>query len=72
MPHRKSSPRLTAEIAAKIKSLLANTNFNYAQIAAILGGINQGRVSEVKTGKRFSNVLPCSLEEALKGYGGAL
>ena len=67
MSHRKSSPRLNAEIAAKIKSLLANTNFNYAQIAAILGGINQGRVSEVKTGKRFANVLPCSLEEALRG-----
>ena len=72
MSHRRSSPRLTAEIAAKIKSLLANTNFNYAQIAAILGGINQGRVSEVKTGKRFSKVLPCSLEDALKAYGGAV
>lgn len=71
MAIRNSSPRLTAEIAAKIKSLLANTNFNYAQIAAILGGINQGRVSEVKNGKRFYNILPCSLEEALKGYGGA-
>jgi len=72
MSHRRSSPRLTAELAAKVKSLLVNTNFNYAQISAMLGGLNQGRVSEVKTGKRFSNVLPCSLEDALKGYGGAL
>lgn len=72
MSQRKSSPRLTAEIAAKIKSLLQNTSLNHAQIAAMLGGMNQGRVSEVKTGKRFKNVLPCSLEDALNGSGGAL
>ena len=72
MSHRKSSPRLTAEIAAKIKSLLQYTALNHAQIAAMLGGLNQGRVSEVKTGKRFINVLPCSLDEALKSSGGTL
>ena len=70
MSHRKSSPRLTAEISAKIKSLLQYTALNHAQIAAMLGGINQGRISEVKTGKRFSGVISCSLEEALCGNRG--
>lgn len=65
MVHRQSSPRLTAEIAAKIKSLLIHTDFNHAQIAATLDGINQGRVSEVKNLKRFANVQPCSLRKAL-------
>ena len=59
------SPKLTASRAAKIKSLLTGTDWNHAQIAAHLGGMNQGRVSEVKTGKRFSWVVACSIEEAL-------
>jgi len=61
-----SSPKLTPEKAAKIKALLKGTNWNHAQIAAHLGGMNQGRVSEVKTGKRFPDVPPCSLEDALR------
>lgn len=67
---RGRSPQLTAEVAAKIKALLTHTELNHAQIAATLGGINQGRVSEVKTLKRFPNIEPCSLREALNGQGG--
>jgi len=62
----KSSPKLTAERAAKIKALLKGTSMNHAQIAAHMGGMNQGRVSEVHTGKRFASVQPCTLEEALQ------
>lgn len=60
------SPKLTAARAAKIKALLKATDMNHAQIASHLGGMNQGRVSEVKTGKRFSGVAPCKLDEALR------
>ena len=60
-------PETTPAIAAKIKALLVGTSLNHAQIAAHLGGINQGRVSEVKNGKRFPNVKPSSLQEALHG-----
>lgn len=60
MTVRKSgkSPVLTADVAARIKALWSNTNLNQAQIAARLGGINQGRVSEVINGHRFVEVLP--------------
>ncbi len=60
------SPKLTPTMAAKIKALLKGTEMNHAQIAAHLGGINQGRVSEVRTGKRFPEVKPCSLDEAMR------
>ena len=56
MANRKSGPTLTRERAAHIKYLLETTNMNHAQIAAEVGSINQGRVSEVKNGKRFANV----------------
>jgi len=49
---------LTANIAAKIKFLWNNTNMNQAQIAARLGALNQGRVSEVITGARYENIPP--------------
>lgn len=49
--------RLTATIAAKIKYLAATTALMQHQIAALLG-INQGRVSEVLSGKRFPDVAP--------------
>lgn len=51
-------PRLTCEIAGWIKWLWQYTPLNQAQISALLGAINQGRVSEVITGKRFKNVPP--------------
>ncbi|WP_107496823.1 hypothetical protein [Thalassobius sp. I31.1] len=62
---KRNSPKFTAARAAKIKALLNGTDWNHAQIAAHLGGMNQGRVSEVKTGKRFASVLPSRLEDAL-------
>ena len=52
------SPRLTATIAAYIKWLWQNTPLNQAQISATLGALNQGRVSEVVNGHRFSDVEP--------------
>ncbi|MGR3660251.1 MAG: hypothetical protein ACU0CA_03555 [Paracoccaceae bacterium] len=61
-----SSPPLTAESAAKIKALLQGTDLNQAQIAALMGGMNQGRISEANTGKRFADVQACSLKEALE------
>ncbi|MBX3528574.1 MAG: hypothetical protein KF904_20425, partial [Rhodoblastus sp.] len=53
---KRKSPMLTAEIAAKIKGYWDQTDLNQAQIAALLGGINQGRVSEVVRGLRFAEV----------------
>lgn len=52
---------MTAEMAAHIKALWATTSLNQAQIAAKLGGINQGRVSEVVNGLRFAEVPPADL-----------
>lgn len=50
---RQSSPKITTKLAGQIKWLWRNTNLNQAQIAALLGALNQGRVSEVLNGKRF-------------------
>lgn len=55
---RKSGARgkpLTSVLAYEIKKLAATTELMQHQIAALLG-LNQGRVSEVLTGKRFSEV----------------
>ena len=54
---RKSSNRITPEIAAKIKYLVRVMGLFQHQAAALLG-INQGRVSEVITGKRHPGVGP--------------
>ena len=62
MPPKNKSPRLTEETAAHIKWLWQNTPLNQAQIAAKLGAINQGRVSEVITGQRFHQVKPQQVE----------
>lgn len=48
-------PKLTASMAAQIKKLATTTGMYQHEIAAIFG-INQGRVSEVLTGKRFRHV----------------
>ena len=58
MPKKLSSPRVTRSVAAQIKWLWMNTRLNQAQIAAMLGAINQGRVSEVVNGKRHPDVEP--------------
>jgi predicted XRE-type DNA-binding protein len=56
MGKRVSNP-LTPELAAKIKKLARETKLAQHQIAAKLD-LNQGRVSEVLAGKRFSEVQP--------------
>ena len=56
MSKRGNGVSLTRERAAHIKHLLETTPLNLAQIAAVVDGINQGRVSEVKNGKRFADV----------------
>ncbi|WOI34885.1 hypothetical protein R1T40_09215 [Tritonibacter scottomollicae] len=58
MPQKKSSPRLTPTLAAYIKWLWQFTPLNQAQIASLLGALNQGRVSEVINGHRFPEVAP--------------
>lgn len=59
MPIKKNkSPRLDGAIAADIKGLWIHTPLNQAQIAAELGAINQGRVSEVINGHRYPEVQP--------------
>lgn len=62
MPTVRPKPKrtkLTAEIAAQIKKLASTTNLFQHEIAAQIG-LNQGRVSEVLTGKRFPDVSPAS------------
>lgn len=54
MRNRVSRP-LTAKLAAIIKTLAQDTDLAQHQIAAKLD-INQGRVSEVLSGKRFGNI----------------
>ena len=53
---RKPSPPVTPEMAAQIKALKAQGLFHH-QIAALFE-INQGRVSEVVTGKLHPGVPP--------------
>ncbi len=64
--HSRSGPRLTSQKASIIKGLWVHTNLNQAQIASKLGGINQGRVSEVVRGLRFEDISPAS-EEVING-----
>ncbi|MCF2513664.1 helix-turn-helix domain-containing protein [Sphingomonas sp. G124] len=54
---RKNSNHVTAEMAAKIKYLVGVIGLFQHQAAAILG-INQGRVSEVMSGKRHGGIPP--------------
>jgi len=51
-----SPPQITADQAAKIKTML-KLKIAQHKIAACFG-INQGRVSEIKTGKLFRDVQP--------------
>jgi predicted XRE-type DNA-binding protein len=52
---RAPSVPITPELASKIKRLLAEGLYQH-QIAGLLG-VNQGRVSEVNTGKSHPNVM---------------
>lgn len=53
---RRRSPPVTPEMAAKIRRLLAE-GVSQHDIAAQFR-INQGRVSEVKTGLKFAEIKP--------------
>jgi len=55
---RVPSPPVTAEVAAIIKRALIKGLYQH-QIASALG-INQGRISKVKTGKVFSEIAPAA------------
>lgn len=57
MPGRCKGTPMTATLAAAIKRLARDTDLLQHEIAALLK-INQGRVSEVLTGKRYANVQP--------------
>jgi hypothetical protein len=48
-------------MAAKIKAMVAMGMLQHNVAAAF--GINQGRVSDIKTGKTFSDVSPAPVEE---------
>ena len=52
---RRRSVRITIEMVAVIKLLVIRLHF-YQHEAAAIFGINQGRVSEIITGKRFADV----------------
>lgn len=51
------APKLTADLAALIKRFALDTDLLQHEIAALLR-LNQGRVSEVLSGKRFGSVPP--------------
>lgn len=53
---KRASPDVTPEMAAAIKHYL-KTDLAQHEIAAMFK-INQGRVSEIKTGKKFGDVAP--------------
>jgi predicted XRE-type DNA-binding protein len=57
---KRKSPSLSAYLAARIKLLAMDKSLCQHEIAAKLG-VNQGRVSEVLTGKKFKEVAPASL-----------
>ncbi len=59
-PERRRSPAVTPEMASEIKALV-HIGINQHDIAARYG-INQGRVSEIKTGMKFSGIEPKQLE----------
>lgn len=61
---RRSSPSVDGKMAALIKTLLKRGQHNQHQIAAHFK-INQGRVSEINTGKKHAGVPPAS-ERQLK------
>lgn len=54
---REKSPEVTPQMAAEIRHLLQHDKLYQHQIAARFG-LNQGRVSEVNTGKRHPGVPP--------------
>ena len=55
------SPPMTPERAAIAKRLMMS-GFYQHEVAAKLG-VNQGRISEINTGKIFAEVKPASIDE---------
>lgn len=53
----KPTPPMTAELASKAITLVTVFGLKQHQAAAVLG-LNQGRISEVMTGKRYSGTSP--------------
>jgi predicted XRE-type DNA-binding protein len=54
---RKTSPPISAEMAAHIKFLIRDRGL-YQHQAAALVGVNQGRISEIVNGKVHPKVPP--------------
>lgn len=52
---KRRSPKVTAEMAAVIKFMVMTLGYLQHQAAAAFG-VNQGRVSEIMTGKKFADV----------------
>ncbi len=59
MRARRCSPPMTKKMAATAKYLVEKLGLAQHQVAALLG-VNQGRISEVITGKRFADVEPAN------------
>lgn len=57
----RDTPPMTAELASKALTLI-RIGLKQHQAAAVLG-VNQGRISEVMTGKRFAGVVACSTDQ---------
>ncbi len=57
---RKKSVRITPDLAATIKYLYVELRLYQHQIASAVG-VNQGRISEIITGKKFRDVAPANL-----------
>ena len=55
--NRQSSSKITPEMAAHIKFLVKVQKLYQHQVAALVG-VNQGRISEIIRGYKFSDVGP--------------
>ena len=58
----KDTPLMTAELANKAITLVRVMGLKQHQAAAVLG-LNQGRISEVITGKRYPGAKPFPLDQ---------
>ena len=56
---KRRSPKITPEIAAKIKHLVGEEGYMQHDVAARFG-VNQGRISEIMKGRIYSEVPPDS------------
>jgi predicted XRE-type DNA-binding protein len=56
-PKPGKTPSMTAELAAHAKYLVQEAGLLQHQAAAVLG-VNQGRISEVMTGKSWPDIPP--------------